>query len=89
MKDVFQLVRPHDLEPPPNPVKSNVQAARTSVSSCDTPFTSPMKDEMEDPLFEPHLESWSSDDEQEQQTNKQPNQKQEQQNRYILYNTEK
>lgn len=70
MKDVFQLVRPHDLEPPPNPVKSNVQAARTSVSSCDTPFTSPMKDEMEDPLFEPHLESWSSDDEQEQQAAK-------------------
>ncbi|CAG2243279.1 unnamed protein product [Mytilus edulis] len=65
MSDAFQLVRPDNLEPLTMSRKSK-EHARSSVTTIDEPFSSPMKDNQEsDPSYQPLSPSSDDSDEQE------------------------
>jgi len=49
MKDAFQLVRPENLLP----YKQQNSKKHFSSSSYEGPFSSPLKDELDDDIFEP------------------------------------
>ncbi|CAG2212309.1 unnamed protein product [Mytilus edulis] len=65
MSDAFQLVRPDNLEPLTMSRKSK-EHARSSITTIDEPFSSPMKDNQEsDPSYQPLSPSSDDSDEQE------------------------
>ncbi|XP_076088805.1 uncharacterized protein LOC143059203 [Mytilus galloprovincialis] len=65
MSDAFQLVRPDNLKPLTMPRKSK-EHARSSTTTIDEPFSSPMKDDQEsDPSYQPLSPSSDDNDEQE------------------------